>query len=637
MLMSILACIGTGLLYYIGAMVGVVATSLPSGIAVIWPPNAILLAAFLTLPRRTWIGLAAAALVAEVLADYSAFPVYAAVLFGLVNIGECALAAAIMMRVSNSEHVQPDWSEPRELALFILIAFFVASPIAALAGASVYSFVLLDQTPFTSLWRIWWFGDATGLIAIAPFMHMLFNHKVYWRDARYLSAGGLEWTGLVVTTLGTCFLVFSVGITAGHMLALTPLLVLLAPFWAAVRLGPLPGAALAATVALYAAIATAAGHGPFVTDTPERTALLIQEVIVLFIVIVLFAAAFVAQNRKKSGSLRLYKSAIEATEEGILITEAGDDQPIIFSNQGFMEMTGYQPEEVLRQNCRFLNQPESDQLEVRKIKSAIQRQESVRVTLRNYRKDGTLFWNSLVINPIRDWRGETTHFVGIIKDISREVEQQHQLEDLLYKLQHANETLEVQVRQRTNELEDANRKLKRLALTDELTGVDNRRNLISHGHLEVMRCKRSGHAFSIMLLDIDHFKRLNDQYGHEAGDLVLKTFAQEMGETIRKIDTFGRWGGEEFMVIVYDSEQTDLQAIGEKILKRIAECKVPYKEHTLSITVSIGIATWQGGSFDQVVSMADRAMYRAKESGRNRLVIFNDGSGDIHVDDHRKY
>jgi diguanylate cyclase (GGDEF)-like protein len=229
-----------------------------------------------------------------------------------------------------------------------------------------------------------------------------------------------------------------------------------------------------------------------------------------------------------------------------------------------------------------------------------------------------------VINPIRDWRGKTSHFVGIIRDISQEIEQQNQLEDLLGKLQDANETLEEQVLLRTDELKKANRELTRLALTDELTGVSNRRNLISRGHMEVLRCSRSGDTFSIMLLDIDHFKRFNDLHGHDAGDLVLKSFVNAVRKTIRKIDSFGRWGGEEFMVLVYDSRQVDLRVIGEKILKSVVDCEVNYQGKRLHVTASMGIATWQGGSFDETVSLADKAMYQAKESGRNRFVVYQD-------------
>ncbi len=619
---ALLACLGVGLLYYICALIGVQVVSLPSGIAVLWPPNAALLAAFLTLPRRIWPGLAVVVLLAEAVADYPVFPAHAALLFGLINVAECAVAALVITRFSNSERVHPNWSDPRELTLFIVIAFFVASPIAALAGASVYAYVLLDPAPFMVLWRIWWFGDATGLIALTPILHMLFNVRTYWPDARHLSAGSIEWAALVTTTLVTCFLVFTVGIATGHMLTLTPLLVMLAPFWAAVRLGPLPGSGLAATVALYAAIATATGQSPFLTDSPEDTALLIQEVIVLFVVMVLFAAAFVSQNRRNSSSLRLYKSAVEATGEGVLITEARDDQPIIYCNQSFVEMTGYEEAEILGRNCRFLNHSEPDQPEVRKIRGAILRKEPIRITVRNYRKDGTEFWNNLVINPILDWRGKTSHFVGIIRDISREIEQRDQLENLLDRLQDANESLEGKVHQRTSELEEVNRMLERLALTDELTRVDNRRSLISRGHLEVLRCSRSGGTFSIMLLDIDHFKQLNDQYGHEAGDLILQAFAKAVRQTIRKVDSFGRWGGEEFLVLVYNSEQVDLRVMGEKILQSVAECRVAYKGQALQMTVSMGIATWQGDGFDQTVSRADKAMYQAKESGRNRLVVY---------------
>ena len=618
MLWSLLAALGVGFLYYSFALIGVHFLSLPSGIVVFWPPNAVVLAAFLTLPIRHWPGLAVIVVMAEVLADYSSFPIHAAVLFGLINVAECALAATVIKRFGANARVQPDWGEPRELALFIIVAFFVASPVAALAGASVYTHVLLEPAPFISFWRLWWFGDATGLIALTPALHMLFNIRVYWPDARYLSAGVVEWGGLIAATLVTCFLVFSVGITGGQMLAITPLLVALAPLWAALRLGPLPGSALAATVVVYAAITTATGQAPFGARSP----LLTQEIIVLFVVVVLFAAAFASQNRRNSGSLRLYKSAVEATGEGVLIAEAEDDQPIIYCNESFSKMTGYSDREVLGRNCRFLNGAERDQPEVSNIRDAILGHEGIRITLRNFRKDGSLFWNNLVVNPIRDWRGRTSHFVGIIRDISPEIEHQNQLEDLLDKLQDANETLEQQVRLRTNELEEANRDLKRLAHTDELTGVSNRRNLISRGHMEVLRCSRSGETFSVMLLDIDYFKRFNDEHGHEAGDLVLKAFARAVRQTIRKVDSFGRWGGEEFMVLVFDSRHVDLRTVGEKILKSIRECPVFYNGEALHVTSSIGIATWQGGSFDETVSLADKAMYNAKELGRNQVSIY---------------
>ncbi|MCK7550739.1 sensor domain-containing diguanylate cyclase [Marinobacter goseongensis] len=624
MVVSLLAYLGVGLLYYISALIGVHFLSLPSGVVVFWPPNAVLLAAFLTLSWRHWPGLAIVVILAEVLADQSVFPVHAAVLFGLVNVAECAIAALLLQRFSPSERSHPDWAEPRALALFILITFFVASPIAALAGAFIYTSVLLDPLPFLVFWRIWWFGDATGLVALTPILHMMFNYRAYWPDALYRSAGGIEWAGLVITALFTSFFVFSLGISDGDMLVLSPLLVMVAPFWAAVRLGPMPASALTAAVVLYGAITTAQGQSPFLAGAPESAAILLQEEIMLFTVIVLFIAAFVTQIRRKSGSLHLYKSALEATSEGVLITEAGDDQPIIYCNQGFIDMTGYKKEDILGRNCRFLNGVEHDQPEVRRIREAILREEPIRITVRNFRKDGTLFWNNLIINPIRDWRGKTSHFVGIVRDISREIEQQRQLESLLAKLRDANETLENKVSLRTSELEEANHMLERLALTDELTGVHNRRNLISRGHLEVLRCSRSGSTFSIMLLDIDHFKQLNDQYGHEAGDLILQAFAKAVQQTIRKADSFGRWGGEEFMILVYDSAQIDLRVMGKKILKSIAECRVLYKGQALRVTASMGIATWQNGSFDQTVSMADKAMYQAKNSGRNRLVVYQD-------------
>lgn len=112
MLWSLSATLGVGFLYYGFALIGVHFLSLPSGIVVFWPPNAVVLATFLTLPFRYWPGLAIIVVMAEVLADYSSFPVHAAVLFGLINVAECALAATIIKRFGANARVQPDWGEP---------------------------------------------------------------------------------------------------------------------------------------------------------------------------------------------------------------------------------------------------------------------------------------------------------------------------------------------------------------------------------------------------------------------------------------------------------------------------------------------------------------------------------------------
>ncbi|MFE8072454.1 diguanylate cyclase [Marinobacteraceae bacterium S3BR75-40.1] len=622
MLRVLAISLGIGLLYYLGAYLGVAYGGLPSGIAVLWPPNAVLLAALLRWPPRHWPLLAVAVLVAELAADYPAFTLLEALLFGLVNVAECTLAAFILQRVLARFGEVPDWEAPRDFGLFVVVVFFLASPLAAFAGAAVYTEIMGVEASYLSMWRIWWFGDATGLIVLTPVLHMLLSPGRYlFRGWRAIDVW--EWSILTLVAILSCYGVFSAGLLdSQEYLALTPLLVLLAPFWIAVRLGALPAASLSSVVALYAAIATAAGLGPFQNPSPERTALLAQEFIILFVVVVLFAGAFVQQNRQKSHRLRLYKSAMEATSEGVLITEAGDDQPLIQCNPGFERMTGYSAAEALGRNCRFLNRPEPDQPALREIRQAIRAQQPVRVTLRNYRKDGEAFWNNLVINPIRDERGQVTHFVGVMSDITHDIEQQRRLETVLGEFRHINEHLEEEIQVRTRDLEEANRQLQSQATTDELTGLFNRRHLIELGETEWQRCQRSRHSFAVLLLDIDHFKRINDLHGHDAGDRALQSLAREVSSVLRQVDWFGRWGGEEFLLIVPQSDTVDLNVLGEKILETVAAIRVPFRGKVLDFTASIGIAVWQGGTFDELISCADKALYQAKSEGRNRLVFY---------------
>lgn len=111
-------------------------------------------------------------MVAEVLADVPVFTVTQALLFGAINVTECMVAAGLIRYWLSGDM---DWNEPRDLSLFLVTALFVAAPLAAVGGASVYSFLLTSDTPFLTFWRLWWIGDATGLVILTPFLHMLFS------------------------------------------------------------------------------------------------------------------------------------------------------------------------------------------------------------------------------------------------------------------------------------------------------------------------------------------------------------------------------------------------------------------------------------------------------------------------------
>lgn len=161
------------------------------------------------------------------------------------------------------------------------------------------------------------------------------------------------------------------------------------------------------------------------------------------------------------------------------------------------------------------------------------------------------------------------------------------------------------------------RLLERLAETDLLTELFNRRKLDEVIGAEIERAERLGSTFGVIMLDIDHFKRVNDEYGHIAGDNVLKEFAQQLKTQRRSIDTLGRWAGEEFLLVCPGTELAGLLVLAENLRARIAEHVFPVVG---SKTASFGVAEYQpGDTIQDVVNRADRALYKAKDAGRNRV------------------
>ena len=172
--------------------------------------------------------------------------------------------------------------------------------------------------------------------------------------------------------------------------------------------------------------------------------------------------------------------------------------------------------------------------------------------------------------------------------------------------------------------EDYQRSLS-LALTDSLTGLYNRRYLTSHLESMAERARSSAKPLSVLMIDIDHFKVVNDTYGHAAGDDVLRAIAVEIGRSVREFDLTARIGGEEFVVVMPDTTGGAAMAVADRLCSTIAENQVEITalNQKLSVTASIGIATLLGPneSATNLLSRADEAMYRAKKGGRNRVVV----------------
>jgi len=192
-------------------------------------------------------------------------------------------------------------------------------------------------------------------------------------------------------------------------------------------------------------------------------------------------------------------------------------------------------------------------------------------------------------------------------------------------LRHLVETLEQRVNERTQELVEKNRRLEELATHDELTRLFNRRYFNEKLAEYSLLSERFGHKLSCIMTDIDHFKIFNDNFGHQAGDYVLVNFARAIRESIRRTDICSRYGGEEFVALLPNTDLGDAQEIAEKMRRKVESNTLVYLGQVLRITASFGAAC--GSTHDELgdilVKNADDKMYEAKQNGRNRVCCAN--------------
>lgn len=172
----------------------------------------------------------------------------------------------------------------------------------------------------------------------------------------------------------------------------------------------------------------------------------------------------------------------------------------------------------------------------------------------------------------------------------------------------------------------ASARLEMLASIDDLTGMLNRRAFRSTARHILAGCQRADRNASLLLLDLDHFKQINDFHGHEAGDLVLREFCRIVQHNLRGEDAAARIGGEEFAVLLPGTDRTEALIPAERIRKGTENLRLPYRGHDLKVTVSIGISQWSGETLqiEPLLREADRQLYMAKQSGRNRIASGGD-------------
>ncbi len=290
---------------------------------------------------------------------------------------------------------------------------------------------------------------------------------------------------------------------------------------------------------------------------------------------------------------RLNSRAVEASANGIMISDlALRDLPIIYVNPAFERITGYSAKEAYGRNARFLMGTDTDQLGVQEIDAAVRARHEGSAVLRNYRKDGTLFWNDLAIAPVRNAEGEATHFVGIINDITERKQYEEQLE------------------RQNNQ--------------DALTGLASRNLLKERAELAIAFAARQHRSVALLFLNLDHFKRINDSLGHTFGDAILVAVAKRLSASKRERDTLARIGGNDFVMVLSDlASPQDVPLLADRMLHHIA-APIPLQDREINLSASIGVSLYpqDGDDYDTLLRNADAAMYRAKEAGRNTFRFY---------------
>jgi diguanylate cyclase (GGDEF)-like protein/PAS domain S-box-containing protein len=264
-------------------------------------------------------------------------------------------------------------------------------------------------------------------------------------------------------------------------------------------------------------------------------------------------------------------------------------------NAALCHIVGYTEAELTQKTFQDITHPDDLETDLTLLNELLAgTRQSYQMEKRYVKKDGRVIWILLSGSAVRDSAGKVHYFVGQIQDI--------------------------------NERKVLLDRLERQAQQDYLTGLCNRRFFLEQAETELARAQRYDNELSLFMLDIDHFKAINDTYGHATGDIVLQTLSHILRETLRSVDIIGRWGGEEFVILLPETDAQEAAEIAERLREAIDHAKVtPATGLPLHFTASIGIATLKekDTNIDILLNYADEALYQAKNTGRNKVCIAN--------------
>lgn len=309
-----------------------------------------------------------------------------------------------------------------------------------------------------------------------------------------------------------------------------------------------------------------------------------------------------------------YRSILNASPDDITITDLNGK--ILMVSPAAKRMFGYEPDYDGFTGMQLLGFiiPEDVERAQANIKLMFQGEYSKPNEYRGVRKDQSIFDIEVNSGYVSNANGKPTKMVFIVRDITERKRAEHQIQQLVQQLE-----IERNIAQLNS-------------ITDSLTGLANRRYFDNTLETEFFRLKRTGSVLSLIMLDVDHFKKFNDSYGHLAGDDCLRQIGTILKTIILRVpDMVARYGGEEFVAILPETENDGAVVVAERIRKAIEELAIPHSTNEIAenVTVSIGVVTVYPSTLEspeQVVAMADEALYCAKKGGRNRIEFASDNA-----------
>ncbi|MFD1612204.1 diguanylate cyclase [Sphingomonas tabacisoli] len=576
-----------GLAHFAAAWASLALTRWSNGLASVWLPNAILLAYLLLTHRRRWPAACAAVFVSGTVANWAGgAPFELALLFGATNAGEPLIVLAML----RAGQMPADIERLSDLMRFVL-GTVLACALSATLAAGAMSYALGAQ--FSYAWMSWFVSAGLGLLIATPILLIGYRH---WRlrsvDRRFIAEGA-----------AALALVFAVSVVAFGQNSL-PLSFILQPpvLFATFRMRALGAASSALIVACVGTFFIMHGAGPaaFVVMPFAVRIALFQAFLGLTILTALSIAAMLAERDRFSRQLSeretQYRSLVDSVSDVIFRTD--EKGRWTYLNPAWEGQTGYPVAETIGTSFlkHVIEEDRADFLERLKwLESGLFPQ--VRHQFRFRTASGEHRWGEAQANRIVDAEGRTIGSAGIIVDISDRL------------------ALAAMVDEARRQAEQEAEAALRLASTDELTDVASRRAFLAAFAEQLSAAKASDTPLSVALFDIDHFKRVNDRYGHATGDEVLKRVAAIARGCVRDRDVIGRLGGEEFGILMPGVSLHQAATIAERLRIACADAKTD-----IPVTISIGVSSAVANSTTvSLLKQADEALYRAKGEGRNCL------------------